>query len=263
MKVIASSRTDGEGTFSPDGTRIAFASDRSGSAEIWISNSDGTNQVQLTSLKAAQLGTPSWSPDGMTIAFDGRLEGHGDLFVISADGGAPRRLTTDPVENNVPAWSRDGKWIYFSSNGTGNWEIWKVPAGGGRVVQVTKKGGFSAQESPDAKFLYFFTGWVTGGTIWKMPVAGAEPVPVLRTVRTYAWWQVARDGIYFIDGSTTLAPFRFLDFATRQVKTITALDIGHLVGPITTFDVSPDGQWILFKRVDQVESDIMLVENFR
>jgi Tol biopolymer transport system component len=263
MKVIASSRTDGEGTFSPDGTRIAFASDRSGSAEVWISNSDGTNQVQLTSLKAAQLGSPSWSPDGRTIAFDARLEGHGDIFVISADGGAPRRLTTDPVENNVPAWSRDGKWIYFSSNGTGNWEIWKVPAGGGSAVQVTKKGGFSAQESPDAKFLYFFTGWVTGGTIWKMPVAGAEPVPVLRSVRAYAWWQVAPDGIYFIDGSTTLAPFRFLDFATGRVKTLTTLDIGYSVAPITTFDLSPDGQWILFRRVDQVESDIMLVENFR
>jgi Tol biopolymer transport system component len=214
-------------------------------------------------LKAAQLGSPSWSPDGRTIAFDARLEGHGDIFVISADGGAPRRLTTDPVENNVPAWSRDGKWIYFSSNGTGNWEIWKVPAGGGSAVQVTKKGGFSAQESPDAKFLYFFTGWVTGGTIWKMPVAGAEPVPVLRSVRAYAWWQVAPDGIYFIDGSTTLAPFRFLDFATGRVKTLTVLDIGYSVAPITTFDLSPDGQWILFRRVDQVESDIMLVENFR
>jgi hypothetical protein len=96
-----------------------------------------------------------------------------------------------------------------------------------------------------------------------MPVAGAEPVPVLRTVRAYAWWQVAPDGIYFIDGSTALAPFRLLDLATGRVTTITALDIGHPVGPITTFDVSPDGQWILFKRVDQVESDIMLVENFR
>jgi Tol biopolymer transport system component len=263
MKVIASSRSDAEGTFSPDGMRMAFASDRTGSNEIWTSNSDGTNQVQLTSLKAADAGSPRWSPDGRTIAFDSRLEGHGDIFVISADGGAPRRLTTDPVDNNVPAWSRDGQWIYFSSNRTGNWEIWKVPAGGGSAVRVTKKGGFSAQESPDAKFLYFFTGWVTGGTIWKMPVAGAEPVPVLRSVRAYAWWQVAPDGIYFIDGSTALAPFRFLDFATGQVKTITALDIGYSGGPLTTFDLSPDGQWLLFKRVDQIDSDIMLVGNFR
>src|SRR5207249_5608087 len=128
VKVIASSRQDWAGVFSPDGKRIAFGSDRSGSFEIWTCNSDGTNQAQLTSLKAADAGTPSWSPDGTNIAFDARLEGHGDLFVISADGGSPRRLTTEPVENNVPTWSRDGKWIYFSSYRTGSCQIWSIPS---------------------------------------------------------------------------------------------------------------------------------------
>ena len=260
MKVIASSRADQEGAFSPDGKRIAFGSDRSGSVEIWTCNSDGTNQAQLTSLKAADSGAPRWSPDGKTIAFDARLEGHGDIFVISADGGAPRRLTTDPAENNVPTWSRDGKWIYFSSDRTGNWQIWKIPSGGGSAVQVTKNGGFSAQESLDAKFLYI---WAEEGTIWKMPVSGGETVPVLQSVVVFAWWKIAPGGIYVVDGSTTSAPVRFFDFATRRAKTITSMDLGYLVPHATTFDVSPDGQWILFERVDQVESDIMLVENFR
>jgi len=262
-KVIASSRDDDVGAFSPDGTRIAFESDRSGNQELWTSNSDGTNQTQLTALKAADSGSPQWSPDGKTIAFDARLEGHGDIFVISADGGSPHRLTTDPVENNVPTWSRDGKWIYFSSNRTGSWQIWKVPSVGGSVVQVTKNGGFTAQESPDAKFLYFFIGFLEGGTIWKMPVAGGEAVPVFQGVRVFRWWKIAPAGIYFIDGSTTPAPVRFFDFVTARVKTITSMDLGYLTGRPMSFDLSPDGQWILFTRVDQVESDVMLVENFR
>jgi serine/threonine protein kinase len=259
-KVIASSRDDHEAAFSPDGKRIAFASDRSGSIEVWTCDSDGANQAQLTSLRAADAGSPRWSPDGKTIAFDARLEGHGDIFVISAEGGAPRRLTTDPVENNVPTWSRDGKWIYFSSNRTGNWQIWKVPSVGGSAVQVTKSGGFSAEESPDAKSLYV---WAEGGTIWRIPIRGGEPVCVLQRVQAFSWWRVAPDGIYFVDGSTTPATVRFLDFATERVKTVTLMDLGYLVGRPTTLDLSPDWQWILFTRVDQVESDIMLVENFR
>jgi len=63
--------------------------------------------------------------------------------------------------------------------------------------------------------------------------------------------------------STSPAPIKFFDFATQRSKVITAVDLGfHVPGP-QNFDVSPDGQWILFKRVDQIDSDIMLVENFR
>jgi Tol biopolymer transport system component len=260
MKVIASSRDDFDGAFSPDGKRITFGSDRSGNDEIWTCNSDGTNQTQLTSLKASNSGSPRWSPDGAAIAFDARLEGHGDIFVISADGGSPRRLTSDPADDNVPMWSRDGKWIYFSSNRTGNWQIWKVPSAGGTAVQVTANGGFSAQESPDGTFLYV---WVAGGPVWRMPVAGGETVRVLQGVPGFAWWKVAPGGIYFVDGSTTPAPLRFLAFATGRVKALASLDLGYMVPRQMTFDVSPDGQWILFQRTDQVESDIMLVENFR
>ena len=86
---------------------------------------------------------------------------------------------------------------------------------------------------------------------------------VLQGEPVFAWWKIAPDGIYFVDGSTMPARVRFLDFATERVKTITSLDLGYAISGPWGFDVSPDGQWILFRRVDQVESDIMLVENFR
>jgi len=96
-----------------------------------------------------------------------------------------------------------------------------------------------------------------------MRLPGAEPVRVLHGVQLFVWWKVTRDGIYFVDGSASPAHVRFLDFATQRVRTITSMYLGPLFPGGQYFDLSPDGQWILFDRLDQVESDIMVVKNFR
>jgi Tol biopolymer transport system component/predicted Ser/Thr protein kinase len=260
-KVIASSREDDSANFSPDGNRIVFASNRSGSNQIWTCNSDGSNPLQLTSL-TGDLGSPSWSPDGNAVAFDARLEGHGDILVISAEGGSPRRLTAEPFEDNVPTWSRDGKWIYFSSDRTGNWQIWKVPATGGGAIQVTKDGGFSAQESLDGKSLYIWRE-EEKGSVWRMPIEGGDAVRVLHGVPHYAWFKVAATGIYHLDVSGSPAHLKLFDFDTHRSKDVASIDLGYQVEGNQSIDISSDGQSILFTRADEVQSDIMLVENFR
>jgi serine/threonine protein kinase len=259
-KLIASSRMDAEGDYSPDGRRIAFTSDRSGSFEIWLANSDGSNPVQLTSVGGSNAGSPQWSPDGKSIVFDARLEGHGDIFLINAEGGSPHRLTTEPSENQVPTWSRNGRWIYFSSDRTGDWRIWKVPAAGGAAVQVTKQGGFVARESTDGKILYHLT---EDGTIWSMPVEGGEPLRVLDGVPRFYAWSISEKGIYFLDRVSGSARIKFYDFATHSTREVTAVDLGPEAPAGKMFRISPDGKWILYGRVDRVDSDIMLLENFR
>jgi len=127
-KLIASTKNDADGYFSPDGKRIAFASDRSGTYEIWVCDSDGRNPVQLTFLESGS-GTPNWSPDGKQIAFDARPEGNSDVFVVSAAGGTPKTMTAESSEDFMPSWSRDGRWLYFGSTRSGVQEIWKIPLG--------------------------------------------------------------------------------------------------------------------------------------
>src|SRR5262245_27400380 len=95
-KFIASTREGVDPRFSADGRRIAFASDRSGSMEIWVSDKNGQNITQLTSFGGPDVGSPQWSPDGHTIAFDcldstSRNARH--VYLISANGGNPSRLT--------------------------------------------------------------------------------------------------------------------------------------------------------------------------
>jgi Tol biopolymer transport system component/predicted Ser/Thr protein kinase len=260
LKLIASSRMDAEGDYSPDGKRIVFSSDRSGNFELWVTNGDGSNPVQLTSFGGSQTGSPRWSPDGRSIAFDSRLEGHSDIFVISAEGGSPRRLTSEPSENNVPSWSRNGKWIYFSSDRSGDWQIWKAPAEGGAATQVTKAGGFVALESLDGKTLYFYR---QDRTVWQMPVDGGEPLHLLDGIPSESTWAVLEKGIAFLDGVSGSARVNFYDFATRRTQEITTVEMGPKAVAGEMFSISPDRKWILYGRVDQFDSDIMLVENFR
>ena len=98
--------------YSPDGERLAFASTRSGTEEIWIANSDGTNPLKMTSVGGPQCSNPQWSPDGERIVFNSRREGTADLYLLQPDTGEVHRITHDSSEEIEPRWSRDGRWIY-------------------------------------------------------------------------------------------------------------------------------------------------------
>jgi Tol biopolymer transport system component/predicted Ser/Thr protein kinase len=161
-RIIASTRQDSGPAFSPDGDRLAFGSDRAGSSEIYISAADGSNPVQLTSMKTGTTGSPAWSADGKQIAFDSRANGQGDIYVISAEGGSPRRLTKGPYDSEIPTWSRDGRWIYFTLTSPGT-PIWKVSPQGGDPIPVTKTGGMRAIEGKDGHSFYYFR----DGAVWK------------------------------------------------------------------------------------------------
>ena len=263
-RLIYSTRQDHSPQFSPDGKKIAFVSDRSGSDELWVCESDGSHLAQLTSFDDSTSGTPRWSPDGQQIAFDARLAGNSDIYVVSAEGGKPHPLTLETSHDVIPSWSRDGHWVYFCSNRSGAFQIWKLPASGGQAIQITKHGGFEAFESLDGKLLYYTKGRGPGG-IWQMPVAGGEEkqVPELLSAGYWRYWAVLDDGIYFAAPVQSARPtLKFFSFGTRRVTQLVVLDRDPLPGP-PGFAVSPDGRWLLYAQADQSISDIMLVENFR
>ena len=117
VRLVASTRDEGTPEYSPDGSRIAFSSDQSGSEEIWVARSDGSRQEKLTSFGSGRSGTPRWSPDSGRLVFDSNAEAaQFEIYTINADGGQPRRLTHDPGADAIASFSRDGKWIYFMSS---------------------------------------------------------------------------------------------------------------------------------------------------
>jgi len=256
-KLINSTRWDTDASYSPDGKRIAFGSERSGNFDIWVCDSDGQNPVQLTFLEG-DSGTPGWSPDGKRIAFDAHVKGNADIFVMSADGGPVKALTTEPSQNIVPSWSRNGNWIYFSSNRSGEFQIWKIPSQGGPAAQVTTDGGFRAFESKDGRWLYY--SGELGSPIWKMPVVGGEKSLVVDAKIAWPLWALVEDGIYYINRAPTGGVnIEFLNFTTKQVKKITTLDLDY--SSVEYLSISPEG-WLMYTYNTQ-QADIMMVENFR
>ena len=262
--LIASTANEVSPRYSPDGKQIAFVSNRSGSDEIWVCDSEGKNPVRLTSFRGPLAGSPTWSPDGSQILFDCRPEGNADIFVVNSSGGSqPRRLTTDPAEDIVPSWSGDGRWIYFTSNRSGRLQIWKMPAEGGEAIQLTVHGGFEPVESLDGKWICFAEDRGSS-CIWRLPVAGGTETPLIDFhQKNYTrMWGIERNGIYF---AATEAParstIRFFSFSTAEVKTVAEIE-GSLAGSVSGLTISPDGQRLLFPITSHRGSDLMMIEYF-
>jgi Tol biopolymer transport system component len=264
--LISSTRHEGGGQISPDGKKIVFSSDRSGSHEIWVADSTGQRQMQLTSFNRDVTGSPQWSPDGRQIVFDSNAEGNADIHVISAEGGTPRRLTTDPADDKTPSWSRDGNSIYFCSTRSGSYRFWKMPAAGGQAVMITRQGEgcHMSIESPDGRFLYYQKRRFVPG-IWRVPAAGGDETLILDHHRAGYWrqWTVVEQGIYFATAERPEQPLiEFFSFATGRVTPVATLQRGFDVGS-SGLAVSPDGRWLIWSQVDHVGNDIMVMENFR
>jgi Tol biopolymer transport system component/DNA-binding winged helix-turn-helix (wHTH) protein len=260
-RFISSTRMESGPQFSPDGRKIAFESTRSGYYEVWLCRSDGSGLIQLTHFNSV-TGTPRWSPDGQQIAFDSAAPGNTDIFVIDSQGGAPRNLTSEPSSEVVPSWSRDGRWIYFASKRTGSGQVWKMPPTGGPAVQVTQQGGFAAFESPDGRFLYYAKGLGVPG-LWRIPTNGGEEIEVISSLEAGYWgyWAVVENGIYYLD-MTTKPGINFLEIATHRTTRVFDLENRPAWGA-PGLAISSDKKTMLYTQLDSLNSDIILVENFR
>ena len=174
----ANAAKDDEPTFSGDGTKIAFRSDRDGNANIYVQNADGMAQMGLT-VDPAHDDEPNFSPDGTKIVFySTRSGGDSDLFVINADGtGGLTQLTfNNGVSDDDADWSPDGMKIVFSSTRDGAREIYTMDADGMNVTRLTFFGSSDDKPSwsPDRERIVFESDRDGQDEIYSMKTDGTD-----------------------------------------------------------------------------------------
>jgi Tol biopolymer transport system component len=166
-----------EPAWSPDGTRIAFASKREGNFDIYVMSADGSETVRLTSTPEDDS-HPSWSDDGERIVFSRGAPG--DLWIMNADGSEARALLRDGAADTQPTWSPDGALIAFTRRqpGTSIRELWLMQPDGSGVRPLTTLQAVSDDPgwAPDSATIAFATNVLNNQfDVYTVAVDGGRP----------------------------------------------------------------------------------------
>lgn len=181
--------------WSPDGTRIAFVSDREGGQlDIYTMDPFGENQLRLTDHAGLDRG-PVWSPDGSEIAFVSNRDTTLSIFVMKADGSNLRLLTDTSGSDEAPVWTPDGQWVVFQSERGNRYDLYKVNVNTGETVQLTStfNGDLLPDVSPDGASL-----------IWALDLSGVAEEGSSEFVQRRVVAQANLDGeglVYLADGA--------------------------------------------------------------
>jgi len=243
--------------WTPDG-RLVYTSTASGSPTLWMMNSDGSNQKQLT-MTAGQNIRPTVSPDGLYLAFTFLHPGrrmNREVWRINLDGSDPKQIAED---GGFPQCSPDGNWVVYELGPGG---MWKAPSAGGAPVQLTEKPSFYLAISPDGKLVASFSR-LAQRQITLIPFEGGSPIRLLDlppTPGSYVpglrWapdgralsYGITHSGVSNIwslplDGGP---PKQMTDFKAEQIY---------------SFDWSRDGRLVVSRGV--ASRDVVLISGFR
>lgn len=169
-------------TWSPDGTWIAYGSNRGGAWDVWKKPRAGGDPIQLTT-EPDDDHYPIWSPDGSRLAFVSNRGGTPNVWTVAADGSDLRAVTAaaDSVYwwpyaggGSLTSWSPDSRLIAFAARHSGESSIWVIPASGGQARQVTAGAEYAGTPSwsPDGETIAFCSEQSGNRDIWVTPAAG-------------------------------------------------------------------------------------------
>ena len=259
-EVLASTREDSRGAWSPDGGQIAFNSDRSGAMNIYVHSLHDNSNRQLTSGPGGDF-QPQWSPDSKRIVFFSSRSGNADIWQVDNATSALTQLTKDPALDINPFFSPDGAHIAFESDRSGRMEVWVMRSDGSEQRQLTSIGvtGHFLRWSRDGEYIFFRCPCSGKSQTYKVPLAGGEPVPLSSGI-------VGGSHMSFSPDYSLI-----MDVVGHKILWVSLVDAGE---PVKVYEFpdgasridypvwSPDGKWVLFDRFRPQGGEIWAIENF-
>jgi eukaryotic-like serine/threonine-protein kinase len=259
-EVVASTREDSRPAWSPDGTQVAFNSDRSGEMNIYIHSLADRSDRQITKGPGGDF-QPNWSPDGQRLVFFSSRSGNADIWQVDLASGAVTSMTSDPALEINPFFSPDGQNIAFQSDRSGRLEVWAMRAGGSEQRQLTSIGVFGhfLRWSRDGEFIFFRCPCGGKPATYQVPLKGGEPVPLNPEILGGSHMSFSPD--YSL----------IMDVVGHKILWVSPVAAGK---PVKVFEFpdsesridypvwSPDGKWVLFDRFRPQGGEIWALENF-
>lgn len=240
---------------------ILYASDSTGSADIWAMNADGSEQHQLTG-GSGLTWAPAMSPDGRYMAYHTNRNGSWNIWRADVDGTNPKRLTEGSHDSNWPHFGPDGKFVFFHRTDLrGAWNIWKVPVEGGDAVQVTSVMTMHpAVSMRDGRIAAWYSEGSASQT-WKLAIFSSDGAGPLQTFSpampvspdSQLAWTPAGDGITFIGQRDGVWNLWTQPLNGGPARPLTALKSGQ----IYSFDWSRQGK-LAFSH-GMTTSDVVIV----
>lgn len=247
-RITAWGGVEADPCISPDGKRVAFASDASGNWDLWVADLDGESITQITDSPADER-YPSWSPDGSEIVYSPAVDS-GRILVIPASGGASRELSPFGFR---PSWSPTGRQIAFDAwTPVSRSRIWLVDAEGGQPIQLT--------ESPDPEEVHVRPQWSPDGrevifdhrnekewNVWAVGVETKVQNPLTQShLRDFGGlWDPSGIWLYFCSGvGDSVHIFRTKPEVGRRFQTT------RRPGYYSSLSMSRDGRRMVFSNVE-------------
>jgi Tol biopolymer transport system component/tRNA A-37 threonylcarbamoyl transferase component Bud32 len=258
--VIATTRENSRGAWSPDGAAIAFSSDRGGAMNLWLLDCSDSRAGRTRPITrgAGSDYQPNWSPDARTLAFFSGRGGALDIWRVDVAGGEMTQLTHGEGVNINPFWSPDGARIAFQSDRDGRLEVWVMNADGSNARQVTDAGvmGHFLRWSHDGQRIVFRSPTGPKARTMSVAIAGGDAEPTAEVIGG-SHMSLSPDQSMIMDvvGHRVLWVSPLNGGAPRKVFEFDDAD-GRMDYPVW----SPDGRWVLFDRFTPHSGDVWMVE---
>jgi Tol biopolymer transport system component len=259
--------TNRQPVYSPDGSSILFASDRSGNYDLWRFSTKDGSLTRLTE-DPAEDWDPMVTPDGKHLLWSSDRTGHFEVWMADAEGGGARQVTHDGTDAENPSMTPDGQWIIYCSGAPDHGGLWKIRPDGSEATRLVAGGIVHPEISPDGRFVLYH---VADTSLRVVELRGGRVLPLVIPIHSFfgvgrSRWLPDGRSIATVRtdeaGRTGVVIQTFSESAVDTSATRRALAGFDPDRPTESFGFSPDGSRIVLSELEE-RSEIFVADGVR